>query len=108
MTRKIVILDSAKEEFKGIKRYVNQAFGEPVWNTVNAEYKEAIQRIKDNPEAGRYIDELQELGMTHYKCILVRQTRVIYEFNQHLVIIHMFINTQRDFRSHLMKRLLRP
>lgn len=106
MTRKIVILDSAKEEFKDIKTYVNKAFGDSVWNTVNAEYKEAIQRIKGNPQAGSYIDELQELGMNHYKCILVRQIRVIYEFNQHLVIIHMFINTQRDFRSHLLKRLL--
>lgn len=54
---------------------------------------------------GSYVDELKELGITHVKYVLVRQTRVVYEFDDNLIIIHMFIGTRRDFRAHLLKRL---
>lgn len=106
ISRRIFILDSAKSEFKDIKAYVNNKFGVPVWNSVNAEYKKAIQQIKENPHLGSYIDELKDLGMANIKYILVRQTRVVYEFDDDLVLVHMFIDTKRDFREHLLKRLL--
>ena len=104
--RKIFILDSAMGEFKDIKAYVNNKFGASAWNSANAEYKKAIQQIKENSHLGSYIDELKDLGMTNIKYILVRQTRVVYEFDDNLVLVHMFIDTKRDFREHLLKRLL--
>lgn len=105
MSRRIVILDSAKEEFKDIKKYVKREFGDSVWNTVNAEYKDAFKLIKENPQIGSHIDELKELGITNVKYALVRQTRIVYEFDENLIIVHMFIGTRRDFRAHLLKRL---
>lgn len=105
MSRGIVILDSAKEEFKDIKKYVKREFGDSVWNTVNAEYKDAFKLIKENPQIGSHIDELKELGITNVKYALVRQTRIVYEFDENLIIVHMFIGTRRDFRAHLLKRL---
>lgn len=105
MPRRIVILDSAKEEFKDIKKYVKRDFGDPVWNAVNAEYKHAFKLIQENPEIGSYVDELKELGITNIKYALVRQTRIVYEFDDNLIIVHMFIGTRRDFRTHLLKRL---
>ena len=106
MPRKAVILDSAKAEFRDIQQYVRQEFGAPVWNTVNAEYKKALQTIQRHPEMGHGIAELQELGITHIRYALVRQTRMVYEFDDRLVIIHMFISPRRDFRRHLFARLL--
>lgn len=105
MSRRIVILDSAKEEFKDIKKYVKREFGDAVWNSVNAEYKDAFKLIKENPQIGSCIDELKALGITNVKVALVRQTRIVYEFDETLIIVHMFIGTRRDFRSHLLKRL---
>lgn len=106
MGRKTFILDSAREEFRDIGKYVRQAFGDPVWNTVKAEYKEAIRQIGEHPRLGSPIDELKELGMTNIRYLLVRQTKVIYEFDDQRVLIHMFISTKRDFRTHLFKRLV--
>lgn len=106
MPRRIVILDSAKEEFKDIKKYVKREFGDSVWNAVNAEYKRSFKLIKENPQVGSYVDELKELGITNVKYALVRQTRIVYEFDDDLIIVHMFIGTKRDFRTHLLKRLL--
>lgn len=104
MARRIVILDSAKEEFKDIKSYVKKQFGDDVWNVVSQEYKQAIARIKTFPELGGHVDELRALGIENVKTVLVRQTRVLYEFDDDWVVIHMFIHTRRDFRSHLFKR----
>lgn len=106
MANKIVILDSAKEEFKDIKSYVKKEFGDSVWNTVNAEYKAAIQRIKETPRLGSTLDELKDLGITNVRSTLVRQTKIVYEFDETQILLHMFIHTKRDFRTHLFKRLL--
>ena len=106
MTRKIIVLDSAKAEFRDIKEYVKQEFGDSIWNTVNAEYKTAIRQLKTNPKMGRSLVELKDLGITDIRYVLVRQTRIVYELSDESVIVHMFINTRRDFRCHLLKRLL--
>jgi toxin ParE1/3/4 len=103
--RRIVILDSAKVEFKDFKKHVKKEFGDDVWNAVYAEYKNSFNLIKNNPEIGSQIDELKELGIANVKYALVRQTRVVYEFDESLVLIHMLIHTRRDFRTHLFKRL---
>jgi len=105
VSRRIVILDGAKEELQDIKKYVKRDFGDSVWNTVSAEYKGAFQRIQENPGIGSCIDELKELGIPNVRYVLVRKTRVVYEFDDSLIIIHMFIGTRRDFRAHLLKRM---
>ncbi|BAP44783.1 putative uncharacterized protein [Pseudomonas sp. StFLB209] len=106
MVREIVILDSAKDDFRDVKRYVNDQFGKGVWETVNAEYKEAFRNIQANPEHGADIDELKQFGVTNIKFRLVRQTKVIYEFDDRIVYIRMLIGTRMDFSRHLTKRVL--
>lgn len=107
MTHRVIVLDSAKDDFKDIQRYVKQNFGEAVWRTVHGEYQAAFRRIQQAPQAGNPIEWLADLGMTHVRYLLVRQTRLVYEFDDSLVIVHMFIGTRQDFRAHLLKRLLR-
>lgn len=106
MSFKLIILDSAKEELKDIKKYVQIDFGNLIWNEVNAEYKAAFKIIKSNPQSGRSIEELKEIGITNIKYNLVRQTRIVYEFDSEVILIHMFINTRRVFLTHLVKRLI--
>ena len=105
MSRKVVILNVAKPDFREIKTYVNSQFGEAVWNDVNEEFKSTINNIGLNPKAGKEIEELKELGQENFRTRLVRQTRIIYEYDDREVLVHMFIHTKRDFRTHLMKRL---
>lgn len=107
MTRRIVVLDSAKEDFKDIQRYVKQNFGDAVWRTVHAEYQDAFRRIQQAPQTGTPIELLADLGLSHVRYALVRQTRLVYEFDDSLIIVHLLIGTRQDFRAHLLKRLLR-
>ena len=108
MTRRAVVLDGAKADFRDIKKRVRQQFGDLVWADVNQEFKDAIRRITANPLLGTRIEELGELGYDNFRKTLVRQTRVIYEFDTQLLIVHMFVHTKRDFKTHLEKRLLAP
>lgn len=105
MSRRVIILNVAKPDFREIKAYVKSHFGDAVWNDVNDEFKSTIDSIGLNPEAGKEIEELKELGQENFRIRLVRQTRIVYEYDNKEVLVHMFIHTKRDFRAHLMKRL---
>ncbi|WP_394756078.1 type II toxin-antitoxin system RelE/ParE family toxin, partial [Rhodoferax sp.] len=75
---------------------------------VNQEFKDTIKHIAANPLLGTRIEELGALGYDNYRKIFVRQSRVVYEFDSQQLIVHMFIHTKRDFKTHLEKRLLAP
>ena len=108
MTRQAVVLDGAKADFSEIKQYVKKQFGDLVWAEVNQEFKNTVGHITANPHLGTRIDELGTLGYDNYRKTLVRQTRIIYEFDSQKLIVHMFIHAKRDFKAHLEKRLLLP
>ncbi|MFC0169077.1 type II toxin-antitoxin system RelE/ParE family toxin [Pseudoduganella danionis] len=105
MSRKVVVLESAKQDFVEVKRYIRNDFGEHVWNAINLEYKTAIRQIREHPHLGSQIDDLLELGIRNIRYILVRQTRIVYEYDDELVLIHMFIHTRRNFRTQLFQRI---
>lgn len=106
MSHKVIVLDIAKPDFREIRSYVKKDFGDNVWNEVNQEFKDMLKNIGNSPASGRQIDELLEVGINNFRFRLVRQTKIIYEYNDTEVLVHMFIHTSRDFRTHLMKRLL--
>jgi plasmid stabilization system protein ParE len=108
MTRNAVILHGAKADFREIKKNVKRQFGDLVWAEVNQEFKDTIQRLTANPMLGTHLEELGAFGYDNYRKTLVRQTRVVYEFDNEQLIIHMFIHTKRDFRAHLEKRFFAP
>ena len=105
MSHKVIILDVAKPDFREIRSYVQKDFGDAVWNDVNQEFKDMFRKISAHPENGKDIQELKEVGVQNFRFRMVRQTRIVYEFNASEVLIHMFIQTRRDFRTHLMNRL---
>ena len=106
MSRTIFVLDVAKSDFRDIKNYIKNQFGETVWNEVNQEFKATISDIGRHPEAGKSLEEFRDLGEGNFRLRLVRQTRIIYEYDDNQVWVHLFIHTKRDFRTHLMKRML--
>jgi plasmid stabilization system protein ParE len=105
MTRKVIILNVAKPDFREIKTHVKSQFGDAVWNEVNQEFKVALNNIALNSEAGKEVEELKDLGIENFRIRLVRQTRIVYEYDEQEVVVHMFVHTKRDFRAHLMRRL---
>ena len=105
MSHKVIVLDVAKPDFREIRSYVQNEFGDTVWNEVNLAFKDMVRKIAAHPENGKEIVELKEIGLQNFRFRMVRQTKIVYEFNDTEVLVHMFIQTRRDFRTHLMKRL---
>ena len=108
MTRNAIILDGAKADFREIKASIKRQFGDLVWSEVNQEFKTAVSRISVNPMLGTSVEELAGLGYENFRKTLVRQTRIVYEFNSKQLIIHLFIHTKRDFKTQLEQRIFSP
>ena len=94
MSRKVIILDVAKPDYREIKSYVKDQFGETVWNEANQEFKTTISNIGSNPEAGKVIEELNDLGEGNFRLRLVRQSRIVYEYDDKF--LYVIIIDKRD------------
>ncbi|NMW20072.1 MAG: type II toxin-antitoxin system RelE/ParE family toxin [Chlorobiaceae bacterium] len=107
MARSVFILDSAKDDYREIRKYVKHKFGEKVWQDSDQKYKEMLKNIGEFPFAGLIPDEAIQLGLQGIRERLVGQTRVIYEVASQSLYVHMFVSTRRDFTTMLTNRLLK-
>ena len=107
MAHSVFILDSAKSDYREIRKYVRHKFGEKVWRESEQKYKEVLRDIGEFPFAGLVPDEALSLGLQGIRERLVGQTRVIYEVGEQEVYVFMFVSTRRDFMTMLTDRLLK-
>lgn len=105
-SRKVVVLQSAKSDYRSIKSYVTQKFGTETWLDINSEWQSKINKLATNPELGSNISELDGTGFTGFKKYQYKNAFVVYQTSDSLLTIYMFIPSMRDFRQHLMNRLL--
>ncbi len=106
MAHSVFILDSAKNDYREIRKYVRHKFGEKVWKASEQQYKEVLSNIGEFPFAGFVPEEAVSLGLQGIRESLVGQTRVIYEVDEQDVYVSMFVSTRRDFMTMLTDRLL--
>ena len=104
--RKVVILQSAQSDYKKIKHYVIQKFGVQTWRTINDAWQVNLKKLTENPNLGSNISELDSTGFTGFRKYQYKNAYVSYHTSDERLIIYMFIPSMRDFRRHLMDRLL--
>lgn len=107
MAHSVFILDSAKGDYREIRKYVRHKFGETVWRELEQKFKEVLSDIGEFPFAGLVSDEALSLGLQGIRERLVGQTRVIYEVGEQDVYVFMFVSSRRDFMTMLTDRLLK-
>ena len=107
MALSVFILDGAKDDYREIRKYVKQKFGEKIWQDSDQQYKELLKNMAEYPSAGLVPDEAMQLGLQGIRERLVGQTRVIYEVAPHSLYVHMFVSTRRDFVTMLAERVLK-
>lgn len=103
----VFILASAKDDYRGIRKYVVQKFGIKVWQDSDIQYKELLKNIGEFPFAGLVPDEAILLGVKGICERLLGQTRIIYEIAHQRIYMYMFVSTRRDFMTMLTDRLLK-
>ena len=106
MSNKVQVLAYAKDDYREIRGYVKRKFGEQVWMSVEADFKKMLKQISDMPLAGSVPEEIEAIGLVHYRQRLVGQTRVIYQIKEAEIFVHMFVDTNRNFTTLLYDRLM--
>jgi plasmid stabilization system protein ParE len=104
MKCKVVLLHSAAEDLKEIRRYIRRHFSQAVWCDAYAKIKEAIQNLEQFPYCGHIP---AELPATHFLEIIAAKNRVIYEVIGDTVYIHIICDTRQDFKTKLARRPIR-
>ncbi len=107
MAHSVFIVASAKDDYREIRKYVLQKFGEKIWHDSNLKYQELLKNIGEFPAAGLVPDEAMQLGLQGIRERLLGQTRVIYEVAHQRIYVYMFVSTRRDFMTMLTDRLLK-
>lgn len=107
MNCKIVILDSAEQDLKQLKRYLVNNFSPDTWQNTYDALKTVIRNLKAFPYSGHFPEELDQLNLTQYRQIVSGMNRIIYEVRQDTVFIHIIADGRRDLKSLLTRRLVR-
>jgi toxin ParE1/3/4 len=106
MSYKVKVLAYAKDDYREIRRYVREKFGDKVWATIEADFKKMFKQIASMPLSGSVPEEIESIGLVHYRQRLVGQTRVIYQIKEKEIFVHMFVDRNRDFPTVLYNRLM--
>ena len=105
-TRQVLVLQSAKSDYLRIKHYVTHQFGKDAWLAINNDWQNKIKKLAADPALGTHISELDGTGFTGFKKYQYKNAYVVFHTSDALLTIYMFIPSMRDFRRHLMDRLL--
>jgi len=104
---KIVILASAEYDLKELRSYIIKNFSHDTWQKTYGKLKESIRNLASFPYLGSIPEELETLNLSQYRQILSGMNRIIYETRQDTVYIHIIVDSLRDMKSFLMRRLVR-
>lgn len=104
---KVVILASAELDLKELRSYLVKNFSQDTWQKTYGKLKESIRHLATVPHVGSIPEELEALNLSQYRQILSGMNRIIYETRQDAVYIHLMVDTRRDMKSFLMRRLVR-
>jgi toxin ParE1/3/4 len=107
VTFSVVILKSAEQDLKEIKRYIAGKFGLEVWQATLTTLRESIHTLQTHPHAGRIPDELSTLNPGQYRQIISGMNRIIYEIRAQTIYIHIVCDSRRDMQRVLMQRIIR-
>ncbi len=107
MTHRVVILESAEDDIREIRRYIVSQFGQTTWGHTYSTLKQTIRRLSDFPDSGSRVDELRELNMTQFRQAISGSNRVIYQLTDDMVYVHVVCDSRMDLTSLLHRRLLR-
>jgi len=103
----VVILKSAEQDLRDLKRYLVKDFGMAVWQDNFDNLKATINNLKSFPFSGSIPDELQHINLAQYRQVITGKNRIIYEVRQTTLYVHIVVDNRRDMKTMLTRRLLR-
>lgn len=104
---KVILLKAAETDLHDLRTYFIRQFSKAAWNAHSRKLKQAILELAKFPQLGSVPDEVAHLGLVHYRQLISGQTRVIYEIQPDVIVVHIICDARRNMRTLLAQRLLR-
>lgn len=103
----VLLTRDAQLDLEDLHAWLSEASSASAADRLLAEMAQAMERPAQFPNRGSVPQELLELGVRHYRQILVKPWRLVYQVQDQRVIVMLIADTRRDLASLLMTRLLR-
>ena len=103
----VFILKSAEQDLHDLKQYLVKNFGMADWQNSYGNLKAAINNLESFPFSGSIPDELQHINLAQYRQVIAGKNRIIYEVRQTTLYVHIVVDTRRDMKTVLTRRMLR-
>ena len=68
-------------------------------------FKTKIFSLKNFPEKGKIVPELEKQGIIKYRQILEGNFRIIYSIKDHSIYIHIIVDSRRNLEEILLLKL---
>ena len=85
------------------------------YQQMNSEYaekllvrlEERVRELKDYPERGRVVPELEKQNIVEYRELIEGNYRIIYSIQDSTIIIHTILDGRREIEDLLISKLMR-
>lgn len=103
---RVVWTETARKDLIDIVEYIANDSLPSARKTAN-KIRTKVQQLENLPARGRWIPELQDVGIYIYRELVAKPWRVIYRIDQRTVFVTAVFDSRRDFEAILLERLLR-
>jgi plasmid stabilization system protein ParE len=107
MIFEVLMTQSAEQDLKELKHYLQKNFGLHTWQESYKQIKQAIHQLQAYPLIGRVPEEIEQISAGQFRQVITGMNRLIYEIREQKIYIHLVCDTRRDLQSVLSHRLLR-
>jgi len=104
---RIILTTQAEKDIEEIYDYISKKDTADNALYVIDNIEKLILKLVQTPERGHYPSELLRQGIKDYREVLFKPYRVIYEILDNKVIIHLCVDSRRDMKTLLVRRLFR-
>lgn len=107
MKHQVLLTASAEGDLAEIYHYVELYDSPQRADLLLDAIEQVIVSLETLPERGHYPPELLRIGIREYRELHHKPYRIIYETDNHQVIIHCVLDGRRDMQTLLHQRLVR-
>ena len=104
---KIIITENAKIDLNEIVTYITENNSHDIALKNYKKIKDRINYLKDFPESGRIVPELNRLNIIKYREIIVAPWRIIYFFEKEIVYILHVIDGRRNIDDIIINKIIK-
>ena len=107
MKYQVVLIQEAEDDLFDIYKYICEHDTLDSANYVLSKIEELCFSLHEMPTRGHFLPELDAINIRNYREVHFKPYRVIYEIEEKKVFIHCILDSRRDLRDLLERRLLR-